>query len=140
MIEEFQLNEAGTMSSRQKLLLLRWLLYRFFTITLIGLFVASYLTVDEKLMVTIIIMALTLLFSYRYILDVWEGMPEPALGYITKENIRVRGPIQHYVVFSSGLSIRVSDSVWEGLQEGARYKIYYSKRTKWLLSYHKFST
>lgn len=135
MTEEFQLNEAGKMSKRQRLFLLRWLLYRFVTITLIGFFIASHLTIDEKLVVTAIVTVVTILFTYRYILDIWDEKPASILGQITKENIRVRGPIQHYVVFSSGMNIRVPDSIWDSLQEGARYKIYYSKRTKWLLSY-----
>ncbi len=139
MIEEFQINEAGKMSRRQVLFLLRWFLYRFFTITFIGLYVASHLTMNEKIVMSTIVIGITLLFTYRYILDIWQREPALTIGHVTKENIRVRGPIQHYVVFSSGLNIRVPDSIWENLQESARYKIYYSKRTKWLLSYHLLS-
>lgn len=66
-------------------------------------------------------------------LDVLEGAPQVVTGSITRSSKQARGPI-HYLVEIDGLHLRARKRQWEILIDGESYEIYYTKRSRWMLS------
>lgn len=137
--EDLRLNESERLSSRQIWFLLRWFTYRVLGVTLPGLLIAIGLGNQEGFIIVIATCILTITFAWNYGLDLWERTPYSVVAQVKKEHTRVRGPTQYYLVFSEDSQtehrIRVPKSHWMEIQEGLTYKLFFTKRTKWLLSY-----
>lgn len=132
---QFNVNASGQLTKAQIGLLWRWLIFRILGITIPGTLIAMALHNYESPVIGIGVAILTFIFIWQYGLDLWKREPMAAYGRITKEKIRVRGPEQYYLVFSNGLRVRAPKADWDIIQDSSTYKIYYTKNTKWLLSY-----
>ena len=142
--DEFELNRKGQLSRRQIYLLLRWLFGGLLSTTLPGLLIAIGLHNLIGLIVGIAISIPSAIAICKCSMDLWEGRPISLVSQVKKERIRVRGPANYYIFMSdrhgNEYQIQVPKEQWLEIQERATYKVFFTQRTKWLLSYKLLST
>lgn len=137
--DEFELNRKGQLTRHQIYTLLRWLLGGLLTTTLPGLLIAIGLRNFIGLIIGVAISIPSVIAVWKCGMDLWEGKPISLFSQVKKERARVRGPTNYYLLLSDrhGIEYRMQSSKeqWLEIQEGAIYQMFFTKRTKWLLSY-----
>lgn len=139
LLAEFETNRRGQFSERQIKRLLYWILIYPITIAFCGLWFAFGVKGIWGWIIGSGTLLIISIMSWQYGLDLWERRPISKIGAIQKERIPVRGPTHYEIVFSDGERLRaLSKQQWEALQEGKSYNVFFTKRTKWLLSYQLY--
>lgn len=134
--DEFYLNEKNQLSSRQVRRLLFWLFRYITVIAFAGLALAMGLHNITGLVIGISTLVITGLYAWRYGMDLYEKKLLSVIGQVKKERIGVKGATHFDIILSDNYRIRALDKAqWLTIQEGVTYKIFFTKRTKWLLSY-----
>ena len=136
MYSELPQNQTGHLGRKQRRHLQKWFLYRILSISLNAYLLSLALKEAWGWRWSLIAIAVTTaaFFIWAYGLDLWYGKPAMVSGRIEKTSKRIRGP-RHYYIVVNGVQIRASKAVWQSLDENREYEIYYSPRSKWLLSY-----
>lgn len=141
--DEFELNRSGQFSKRQTRLLLGWLVEGILTTTLPALLITVVFHNLIGVMIGTGIGIASAMFIWSGAMDLWEKRPISLLSQVRKERIRVRGPANYYIFMAdkhdNQYQIRTPKEQWLEIQEGVTYKIFFTKRTKWLLSYKLLS-
>ena len=138
---EFKQNESGGYSRSQVRALILWFL-RYVPIFCIAGFGLAYSLPNIWRIVaifgTIVMLAI---YLWLYGADLLQSSPVFTVGKVIKEVRKFRGPTRYDVlVGENSLRIRaLNKAQWLMLQNGMSYKIYYSPRTKWMLSYKQLS-
>ncbi len=133
---EFQTNYKGQLSEAQIKRLIHWILIGPILTIFCGLGFALGIKGLWGWLIGAGTLLLTSIMLWRYGLDLWERRPGLKVGAFHKERIVVRGPTHYEIVFPDGERLRaLNKQQWEALQEGRSYRVFFTKRTKWLLSY-----
>lgn len=141
--DEFELNRKGQFSRRQVHLLLRWLFGGLLTTTVPGLLIAIGLHNLIGLVIGIAISIPSVIAVWKCTMDLSEKRPISLVSQVKKQRNRVRGPANYYLFIldrhGSEYQIQIPKEQWAEIQEGAIYKVFFTERTKWLLSYKLLS-
>lgn len=154
-VEDLPENRRGLLTGAQKFRLLRRMLKPVLIFALIGLiFVALFIAlavVDENgyylravlsqsgwriLLIVVMVAALTIAFLWRsseLILDLRDGRVASAEGHVTKTmSFYDKGGAMFYGL--GGMKFAVSNQAYNALIEGTTYRIFYTPRSKFLVS------
>lgn len=133
---DFQTNCQGQLSQAQIRRIVYWILIGPVMTVFCGLGFALGIKGLWGWLIGAGILLLASIMLWRYGLDLWERCPGLKTGTFHKERIAVRGPTHYEIVFSDDERLRaLNKQQWETLQEGRSYRVFFTKRTKWLLSY-----
>lgn len=138
---ELTQNERGHYSHSQVRSLILWFLRYVPLLTLGGFGLAFSLPNSWRIITIIATIVMLTTYLWLYSADLVHRVPASASGIITKEVRRFRGPTRYDVLIGQGaLRVRALNKMqWQGMQDGITYKIYYSPRTKWLLSFKQLT-
>jgi hypothetical protein len=138
-LPEITYNTQGEIGPQQRRFLILWLLQRLAFVVVPMVLAASWFS--GTLWEWFFGIGATVLASgvvWTYGLDIWQNQTQVAGGYLRKFRKRVRGPAHYYVVVD-GVQVRAQKEVWQILEAGRPYEVYYSPRSKWLLSYRSIA-
>lgn len=139
MLQETNRNIKGDMGPNQRRFLVFWLLQRMIFVVVPGACMAVLIGGHLGAFIAIESVVLAFIIVWRYGLDIWQTKIQVASGYLEKFRKRVSGPAHYYVVVN-GVQVRVPKDVWQTLDAGRQYEVYYSPRSKWLLSYRSVAS
>lgn len=137
---DFALNEIGRLSHTQIRLLIFWLLRYTVVIAIGGLSVGLVTQSFISFIIVGTTVAIVFHFIWRYALDLLEAQPILIIGQVSKKRTGYRGPTYYMLIVSDALQIRaLQKTQWQEIEDYSTYKLFFTKRTKWLLSYKKLT-
>lgn len=122
----------------QKKFLATWLLQGLLLVSLPCIFIGFGIRGVFGYLAILLGIVLAVNFLYRYGFDILDGKSICVDSCVKKTSQRVRGPTLYYITVNR-VQIRVPKQIWHSIEEGQKYHICYSKRSKWLLT-HKLAT
>ncbi|MEZ4868011.1 MAG: hypothetical protein R3C14_42175 [Caldilineaceae bacterium] len=137
--EEFSQNAKGYYSLWQIRTLVLWCLWHVLIFGTAGFSLAYGLQGILRIILLVVTSLFLLTTFFLYGSDLIQSAPVLVDGKLAKQIRKFRGPT-HYdvIVEESDLRVRsLNKTQWLGIQDGKRYELYYTHRTKWLLSYRK---
>ncbi|MCB9148603.1 MAG: hypothetical protein H6641_07560 [Caldilineaceae bacterium] len=136
MNAEISYNLDKVLGTLQKRFLWKWFIQRVIFVSFPALFVAVGLEGIWRWAFGTVFIFSIISFVWRYGLDLWYNKPSVTYGHLTKFSKRIRGP-RHYYILINDIQIRVPKEVWLTVEEKKGYEVYYSPRSKWLMSYRE---
>lgn len=139
--DEFAQNDSGYYSSSQKRAIILWFVRLVLVFCVGGLILAYEMSNIWGAVIAFVSIAILATVIWQYSADLLLNNPTPVIGKVSKEIRQFRGPKRYDVlVGEEKMSLRaLNKAQWQQVQDGVTYKIYYSPRTKWLLSFRPFT-
>lgn len=134
----FEYNRNGRLSGSQTRNLLLWFAKNELIFGIGGSLLAFALTGWGRYLAISVTVLITTTFAWSYCIDLIKHDCVLVTGIIHKETRQYRGPTRYEVVVANQLRIRCFRKAdWLALQQDHSYNLFYSQRTKWLLSWEK---
>lgn len=135
---EFAENRRGLYSSKQIRSLLLWFLWEGIIFGVAGLSIAYGLQGIYRNGLLAVTCLYVLSKLYLYGMDLVVGIPMVTQGRVTKQLRKYKGPAHYDVIVADNLRIRALNKIkWLTIDDNEEYVLYYTRMTKWLLSYEK---
>lgn len=138
---EFEQNESGHYSYLQTRSLLLWFIRLVLIFCIGGLILAYNMSNIWGIIVALVATAILALNVWQYSADLLLSVLASTVGNVSKEIRQFRGTKRYDLLIGEDeMRVRaLNKTQWQLVQDGMTYKIYYSPRTKWLLSFKQLT-
>jgi len=138
---EFEQNANGHYSHLQTRSLILWFIRLVFIFCIGGLVLAYNMSNIWSIIVALVSTVILFFNVWQYSADLLLSVPTFTVGNVSKEIRQFRGPKRYDLLIGEDeMRVRALNKMqWQLVQDGMNYKIYYSPRTKWLLSFEQLT-